>query len=119
MNETIRGYIQRRVRWCFGIAIAGWLFFPLFGFAAQSLPPELPRDAVPIVGVLLFGGALFAMQRVQCPKCKAKVGRTIGMPLVFGFGSGPRINFCPYCGVNLDTSRPQIPDLAHSQDPIS
>jgi hypothetical protein len=27
--------------------------------------------------------------------------------LAFSWGSGPRINFCPYCGVSLDQPRTQ------------
>lgn len=69
----------------------------------------------------MFGGAMFAMQRiVKCPKCKANLGRTIAMPLSLSWGSGPKINFCPYCAVSLDEpatqSQGQKPPL--SQSPI-
>ena len=65
-------------------------------------------------------GALVAMQRgIKCPKCKAKLGQTIAMSLAFSWGSGPKVNFCPFCGVNLDEPRPGgRADPIASQNPI-
>jgi hypothetical protein len=36
----------------------------------------------------------------------------------FNFGSGPRVNFCPFCGVNLDEPRPLSSDRSAAQNPI-
>jgi len=94
-----------------GIAACGWLLFPLGALIAGSLPRGAPQAAVPVAGMILFGGAILALQRiVRCPTCKARLGQTIAMPLAFSRGSGPKINFCPYCGVNLDKPLPLPPD---------
>ena len=108
MNKTIRSYIKARVRLCFAIGIAGWLLIPLGEAIAKNLPEGIPPFAFPVVGFLVFGGAMFVMQRiVKCPKCKTNLGRTIAMPLALSWGSGPKINFCPYCAVSLDEPLPQ------------
>src|SRR5215471_18697401 len=113
MNATIRQYIKRRVWWCVAIGIGGWLMFPLAGSIAKDLPAGVP------VAVMMFGGAMIALQWiVRCPKCKAKLARTIAMPVAFSWGSGPRINFCPYCGVSLDERLPHTDPVAPSLNPI-
>ena len=121
MAKTIRSYIKTRVRVCFAIGVAGWLLIPLGEAIARNLPEGMPTAAFPFVGLVVFGGAMFAMQRiVKCPKCKANLGRTIAMPLALSWGSGPKINFCPYCAVSLD--QPLHPQQAQkppaSQNPI-
>jgi hypothetical protein len=119
MSATIRDYIKRRVWWCVGIAVAGWLMFPLGAAIAKNLPDGVSKAAVPVVGFVMFGGAILAMQwMVRCPKCKARLGRTIAMPVAFSWGSGPRVNFCPYCGVNLEEPLPHSEPDGQSQDPI-
>jgi drug/metabolite transporter (DMT)-like permease len=120
MNETIRTYIRRRVWWCLGVGFAGWLLIPLGGVIAKSLPTPLPVETLSFAGVLVFAGAMLVMQRiVKCPKCSAKLGRTIAMPLAFSWGSGPKIGFCPYCGVNLDEPLPGAHGAIQTQNPIS
>lgn len=120
MNGTIRDYIKRRVWWCLGIGIAGWLLIPLGGAIAKTLPDRIPEGALSAVGVAVFAIAMLAMQRIaKCPKCMAKLGRTIAMPLAFSWGSGPKINFCPYCGVNLDEPLPHAPTQAQPVDPLN
>lgn len=107
MNGTIRQYIKRRVWWCAGVAFAGWLMFPLGAAIAKNLPSGAPAASVPVIGFVMFFGALLAMRRiVKCPSCKARLGHTIAMPLAFSWGSGPKVNFCPFCGVNLDQPMP-------------
>ena len=118
MNQTMRDYIKRRVWWCAALAVGGWLMFPLGAAIAQSLPDAV-RAAVPIVGFVIFGGAILALQRfVRCPKCKARLGQTIAMPVAFSWGSGPKVNFCPFCGVKLDEPIPHPETEAHSLNPI-
>jgi hypothetical protein len=72
-----------------------------------------------MVGFALFFGAILALQRlVKCPNCKARLGQTIAMPLALSWGSGPKVNFCPFCGVNLDEPVPQAQSPLESQNPI-
>lgn len=119
MNQTIRDYLKRRVRLCLAFAAGGWLLIALGGALAQRLPDTVPRPAIPLVGFVLFFGAILTMQRsVKCPKCRAKLGQTIAMPLAFKWGSGPQVNFCPFCGVSLDEPRPVHSDPSASQNPI-
>jgi hypothetical protein len=103
MNETIRDYLKRRIRWLMAAVVGGWLLFPL-----SAAVPRETRPLVLALGGILFGGAILAINYlIKCPRCSAKVGQTIAMPLAFSWGSGPRINFCPYCGVSLDQPRTQ------------
>jgi len=119
MDATIRQYIKRRVWWCAACGLGGWLMFPLGGAIAKDLPKGLAQIALPIVGFVMFGGAILALQWiVKCPKCLARLGRTVAMPLAFSWGSGPKINFCPYCGVNLDEPLPHAPSPVQSLNPI-
>jgi hypothetical protein len=119
MTGTIRDYIKRRVRWCLAVAVAGWLTVAIGGGLAKTLPPGIPPFALPLIGLVMFGGSILALQRIaKCPKCKANLGRTIAMPLALSWGSGPKINFCPYCGVSLDEPRPVPQEPVSSQSPI-
>jgi hypothetical protein len=119
MNQTIRSYIAARVRWCLAFAVVGWLLIPLAATLGKSLPDNVPQGAFVLLGFLVFGAAILAMQwLVTCPKCKAKLGKTIAMPLAVSWGSGPKVNFCPYCGVNLDEPVPHAQRMPESQDPI-
>ena len=118
---TIRDYIRRRVWWCLGIGFAGWALIPFGSALASALPkPILPGAlSFSVVGALVFAGAMLVMQRiVKCPKCLARLGRTIAMPLAFSWGSGPKIGFCPYCGVSLDEPVPGAQRPVDSLNPI-
>jgi len=119
MNATIRQYIKRRIYWCAAVAFGGWLMFPLGGVIAKQLPDGLPKIALPAVGFVMFVGAILALQLlVRCPKCKARLGQTIAMPVAFSWGSGPKVNFCPFCGVNLDEPLPHSAAVVQSLNPI-
>jgi hypothetical protein len=119
MKQTLRSYIAGRVRWCLACAVVGWLLIPLGATLGRNLPADVPRGALPLLGFLVFGAAMVAMQwLVTCPKCRAKLGKTIAMPLAFSWGSGPKVNFCPYCGVNLDQPMAHAQGVPESQDPI-
>jgi len=112
---TIRDYIRRRVWWCAALAVGGWLLLPLSAAAVGDKFQPLPMMA----GAIMFGGAIIALNWVvKCPKCKARIAQTIGMPVAFQWGSRARVNFCPYCGVNLDEQVPQAPPVEQSQNPI-
>jgi hypothetical protein len=98
MDGTIRDYIKRRVRMFVGAGILGWLIAAstlAFGQAARWSPM--------FGGLVLFGAALALQFFVRCPKCKVRIGQTIAFPVGLTFGSRGKVNFCPYCGVNLDT----------------
>ena len=104
MNETIRAYLTRRVRWCLANVVGGWVVFILSGIVAE----RSPNPIVLALGALMFGGGAFALQWIKCPRCSVRLGQiaiTLGIP-----GLKPKPNFCPYCGVSLDEPRAkQIP----------
>lgn len=119
MSATIRDYLKGRIRWCLAFAVGGWLLIALGGGFAAHLPEGIPRPAIPLLGFIVFFGAIIAIQRsIKCPKCKARLGRTIAMPLAVNFGSGPQVNFCPFCGVSLDEPQPGSSDATATQNPI-
>jgi hypothetical protein len=103
MNETIRDRIKRRVRSWLLIAVGGWLLFALATAMGRG-KTDLPLIAL---GFTLFAAAILGIHTtVRCPKCSARLGQTIAMPLAFNIGWSPPINFCPYCGVSLDQPCP-------------
>lgn len=99
MLETIRQRIKRRMRWTMAAAVAGWL---LVASSTAFQPHSLPESVPAIMGALLFVGAILCIMFVRCPKCSARIGQTIAMPVAFTFGRRERVNYCPYCGVHLD-----------------
>jgi hypothetical protein len=100
MGDTIRSSIKRRVWRLAAIGVGGWLLFALSAFAAKG-DLETP---LAICGFVMFGGAILFMQRIECPKCCRTLGQTIAMPIAFGGRKAP--NYCPFCGVSLDTPCP-------------
>jgi hypothetical protein len=65
----MRDYIKRRVWWCAACAVGGWLMFPPGAGIAPTLPDGVVRAAAPILGFVIFGGAILALQRfVRCPR---------------------------------------------------
>ena len=114
MNETIRDRIKRRARLMLLVSLAGFLIFgstALFGL-------DRPQPLTVLVGWLIFIGGLVAMRWIKCPKCSARFGQSIAMPLVFPRFLAQRPNYCLYCGVSLDEPMPHAPAPVESQNPI-
>ena len=113
MGETIRGHIQRRVRWFMAIGFLAWLLIP--GWLAIARDHGQPY--IPFVAMAIFASAALGLQLfVRCPKCKIRLGQ-IGVQVGVGILK-PKVNFCPYCGVNLDEPLPAAPSAAQSLNPI-
>jgi hypothetical protein len=95
MNHTIRDYLKRRVWRCMAVGIGGWLL------VATSMGSHIDHPIISILGVLMFAGAILALQLMtKCPRCSARLGQIamgLGVPWL-----KPQANFCPYCGVSLD-----------------
>jgi hypothetical protein len=113
MDETIRGRIKRRVRWCMAIVLGGW-FLPAFSmgiigaFVAPSYIQPRIAGAFYLTGLIVSGGAVLAARRTLCAACSQAIGKMIGMSVAFPFFRKPA-NFCPYCGVHLDKPVPPKP----------
>lgn len=103
MNQTIRGYIKSRVRWLFAFGALGWLTFPLSQFVHAG---DKVGAGLPVLGALIFLGAIIALNwAIKCPRYRANLSWTIAMAVGLSWGSGSKVNFCPYCGVSLDEPR--------------
>ena len=118
---TIRDYIKRRM-WTWGaVALGSWLVVALGaaiskGGGRGALPPLLP-----LAGFAGFASAILAMQFfVKCPKCRARLAQTIAMYVAFQWGGRRQVNFCPFCGVNLDEPVPgsDPATMPNPQNPI-
>ena len=103
MTETIRAYLRRRAVWSISAAFGGWLVIAasmIAGAVTNGGRPEIPLAAM---GFVLFLGGTISLMFVRCPKCSYRFGQTI-TALVFTWGGErQRLNFCPHCGVSLDT----------------
>jgi hypothetical protein len=111
---TLRDHIRRRVWACAAIGFGAWLLCGVTGVLVRS--PEDGAGLLPIVGFAIFGGAILALQwAVRCPKCRARLAQTVGMYIAFQWGRRQRVNFCPFCGVNLDEPVPGTGAVGQSQ----
>lgn len=95
MNETIRAYLKRRVRWSMGVGLGAWLTLALSASAGMQNPLVL------LAAFLVFGGAILSMLWIKCPRCSVRLGQSIAGTMAIP-GLKPQPNFCPYCGVSLD-----------------
>src|SRR5215469_9509578 len=98
---TIRDYIKRRM-WTWGaLAFGSWFFVSISGVLSKEAghkAPPLMFVGVGLFAAVLLGGQFF----IRCPNCKNRLLQTIAWRVAFQWGTRQRINFCPYCGVNLD-----------------
>ena len=77
-----------------------WLAFAGAGLAASSGYVPTWVVAIPFIG---FGGAILTLLvRVRCPRCGGRLGQITGYLNPRWPGFTRPINFCPYCGVNLE-----------------
>jgi len=97
---NIRDVISRRKRKATIIQYAGFTLF-VFGGLATSLNESLFVLALPGFAIFI-GGILFMLFRIRCPRCRGNIGYAVsyyGGP----FTVSPKIRFCPFCGVALDS----------------
>ena len=95
---TIREQMQKKSRRFLAIALACWLLI----VAVSLLVQGKPSPAVTAIGIGgFFIAMLFMFFLVRCSCCNANLGK-FGVVHPFGVRTKRGINFCPYCGVNLD-----------------
>ena len=101
---TIRFQISRKKR---GALISGYSGMALF-FLGIIL---LHESAWPLI--LMFIGfavaavsLLYAFWQIRCPNCKGNIGY-VAMYYGTPFSLSKKINFCPFCGINIDAELKQ------------
>jgi hypothetical protein len=102
---TIRDYIKRRV---------SWAFFAFFAGAAVSmlLPLIGGKQLAAAIGLIVGVAAMlgyFSMLFIRCPRCRAFISTSIAFPTAFRL-FGRKVQYCPYCAVNLDEPMPETKD---------
>ena len=96
---TIRDTLKKKLKIAIVAGLVGWLIF-----AGGAILLENQYPAIFIVGFILFGGAIiYAFYFVRCPKCNAPIGQIFSMP-GYSFLSKHKVNFCPSCGVEMDSN---------------
>lgn len=100
MAETIRDYFKQRTRRALKIIVVGVAVaatgIALFGFG--HLHVGVVGAAI---GVVIVLSGLCYLELTRCPRCLHRLSATASSARL-----PARINFCPYCGANLDSDRP-------------
>jgi hypothetical protein len=89
---TIREKLKARMFKARAIAFGFWLLFAA-GFLLPKNSPYAFLLLVPFAG--FAGTVLYMLFFVRCPKCGARLGQAMN--------STSQINFCPGCGVSLES----------------
>ena len=98
-SPTIRDALRRKKRWALVVLIGAWLLAGLSIFMEDNKALQLLAilPVVAFIAAIIFLGFF-----IRCPHCRGNLG-----VLNVGFSKTvplyPSINFCPYCGVSLDT----------------
>ena len=99
-TETIRAYFKRRTRRALqqcavGIAVAA------IAIALFASGYVVAGEAAAVTGVVILCGGLWYLELTRCPRCLSQLSAAATSARL-----RRPINFCPYCGANLDTPRP-------------
>ena len=98
-HQTIRDVLRRKKRWALLALAIGWLSAFSWTFLDEkSFPPYL----FGVLGVFLFVGVITLGFFIRCPRCRGNIG-TLNAGLSKAIPLYTVMNFCPYCGVSLDT----------------
>ena len=100
MAETIRDYFKRRTRRALTITVVGVAAaatgITLFGFGYLYV-----GGVGTVLGVIIVFSGLCYLELARCPRCLHRLSATASSARL-----PTRINFCPYCGANLDSDCP-------------
>lgn len=96
MTETIRAYVNRRLRWFYlSCAVGFGLYFVPGLLEEQGALSRLLK----IASLLILALGALMMASVTCPRCSKAFGKS------FMWQRGT-LEFCPNCGVRLDEQVP-------------
>jgi hypothetical protein len=113
---TVRDEIKRRRRRALLLTIPGGVLFIAGAFLAPSIHSWFLL--LLIAGFLLLGASTFyQLYGIRCPSCGERVGPLIGQPQMFAVTKP--FQFCPFCGVSLDTEFEATPRPNQSLQPTA
>lgn len=99
---TIREKLEDMRRKAGTVAMIGW---PVCAAGVVlALTVNVAFVLVCLLGFILLGGGVFCMVRgIRCPRWRGPIGHAISYPRKGLFGVSKKIQFCPFCGVSLDS----------------
>lgn len=100
MGETIRSYFRRRTGRALKVCAAG-LVVCAMGITLCAVGYVPPGEIAAVIGVLIMCAGLWYLDLTRCPRCLSRLSATASSVRL-----RQPINFCPYCGADLDGSRP-------------
>lgn len=102
---TIRSKLEqiRKKGYIFGFI--AWLLFAASIFATMI---NLLFSVLLIIAFLAFFLAIIRLLFfLPCPSCKNNLGYAVQWPITFSIARiSPKIKFCPFCGVSIDSEIP-------------
>src|SRR6516164_1083341 len=102
MAETIRAYFKRRTRRTLQLCAVA-VAIAVIAMALFAFGYVLAGGIVGVMAVVISGVGLWYLHLTKCPRCLSQLSATASSARL------PHpINFCPYCGANLDSERPCI-----------
>jgi len=100
MAETIRAYFKRRTRRALQVILAG-VAVAVVGIAVFGFGYLWVGGVGAAIGVSILCGGLWYLELTRCPRCLSRLSATASSARL------PHpINFCPFCGTNLDSDHP-------------
>jgi hypothetical protein len=94
---TIREIVRAKCKLPLLLGVASLI---ALGIEVNFPPSEFLLFLAPVVG--LAGCIIYLQSMVVCPKCFAPFGRILNRVVLPSFAPAP-CNFCPKCGVALDS----------------
>lgn len=105
---TIREQLNRQVRWVYPLLFLAMGVFFLGGMLAAAQVIQWPWHML-IGSAIFFPVFIFMTFGIKCPSCRKML---FGCTWAVGgkiFSVGKRMQFCPRCGVDLDTEPKEVP----------
>ncbi|MBV8144843.1 MAG: hypothetical protein JO184_07540 [Gammaproteobacteria bacterium] len=100
MAETIREYFKQRRRRALRMIVVG-VAVAATGIALLGFGYLVAGGAGFIVGLVIVISGLWYLENTRCPRCLSRLSAAASSARL------PHpINFCAYCGANLDSERP-------------
>jgi hypothetical protein len=100
MAESIRAYFNRRTHRALQLCAVG-IAVGAIAIALFALGYVLAGEVGAVIGIGILCSGLWYLELTRCPRCISRLSAAATSARL------PHpINFCPYCGANLDGPRP-------------